>query len=69
MRVYSGRLHKTAFRERQAAVIRHDHVIEHADVDQLQRLAQPARDQLVRLAGLGDTGWMLGFIRECQHGA
>jgi hypothetical protein len=34
--------------KRQAVVIGDDQVIEHAGVYQLQRLAQPPRDQLVR---------------------
>ena len=60
-------LEKSRFRERQAAVVGDDHVIEHADVDQLQGFAQPARHQLVGLAGLGDAGGMLGFISRCHH--
>ena len=43
------------FRERQAAVVADDEVIQHADVDQRERIAQTARDELVCLAGLGDA--------------
>ena len=52
-------LQKSTFGKRQAAVVGHDHVIQNADVDQLQGFAQPARDQLVGLAGLGDSGRMV----------
>jgi len=31
-------------------------VIEHADVHQLQRLAQATRDELIGMAGFGDAG-------------
>jgi hypothetical protein len=53
------RLHQSVFGKRQAAVVGDDHVIEHADVDQLQGFAQPSRDQFVGLTGLGDAGWMI----------
>ena len=46
-----------------------DDVIEHADIDQRQRLAQPPGDEFVCLAWLCRTRWMLGFIRECQQGS
>ena len=45
--------------KRQATVIGDDHVIEHADVHQLQGFAQPARDQLVGVTGFGDAGRMV----------
>src|SRR5258707_7560989 len=48
-------LQKPALGEGQAAGVPDDAVIEHPDVHQRQRLAQPAGDELVRLAGLGNA--------------
>ena len=48
-------------------IIGDDQMVEHADVDQLQRFAEPLRDELVGLAGLGHTGWVLGCISACHH--
>jgi hypothetical protein len=56
-----------ALGERQAAVVGHDQMIEHADVDQLQCLAQAPRDEFIGVTGLGDAGRMLGFVSECNH--
>jgi hypothetical protein len=60
-------LNQTALGKRLATVISHDRVIQKADVDRLQGLAQPARDQLVGLTGLGDSGRMLGCISGCHR--
>jgi hypothetical protein len=60
-------LNQAVLGKRQTAVVGDDHVIEHADHDQLQGFAPPARDQLVRLAGLGDAGRVLGCISECHR--
>jgi hypothetical protein len=58
---------QSMLRKRQTAVVGNDHVIEHADVDQLQGFAQPARDQLIGLARFGDAGRMLGCISGCHR--
>lgn len=57
---------QSAFRERQAVVVADDQVVEHADVHQRQRVAQPPRDQFIRLAGLGNSRRMV--VREDQRG-
>ena len=48
-------LKKSPFRERQTAVVADDQMIEHADVDQRERIAQSARDEFVGLTGLSDA--------------
>lgn len=51
-----GALQQPAFRERQAGAVAHDKVVKYPDVQQRERIAQAAGDQLVRLARLGDAG-------------
>lgn len=46
----------------QAAIVAHDAMIEHADIDQCQRLTQPARDELIGLTGFGHPRRMI--VRE-----
>ena len=41
-------------------------MIEHPNFDQRERLSQPAGDRLVRLARLGDTGWMIVTEHNCR---
>src|ERR1700751_1841363 len=52
--------------EREAHAIADDKVIEHADVDQRQRLFQPSRDELVRLARLEHARGVV--VREDHRG-
>ena len=54
--------------EAQYGRTREHQVIEEPHVHGRQRVAQAGGDQLIRRALILDTGWMLGFIRECQHG-
>src|SRR5580698_7722215 len=61
-----SRLDQSPLCKREAAVVGHDEVIEHTDVDQLQRLAQAARDELIGMAGLGDSGGVV--VREDDGG-
>jgi hypothetical protein len=60
---------KSTFRQRHAGAVADDDVIQQAYVHQAESFLDPLSDQFVGLAGLGDSGRMLGFIRECQHGS
>jgi hypothetical protein len=53
--------------EREAHPLADDEVIEHADVDQRQRLLQAPRDELVRLARLEHARGVLGCISGCNR--
>jgi hypothetical protein len=48
-------LNQAFFRERNAAAVADDEVIQQADLDQGESVAQARRDDLVRLAGLRDA--------------
>lgn len=58
---------KSTFCERHADAVTHDEMIEHANVDECERILEPARDELVGVAGFRDSAWMLGFISRCHH--
>ncbi len=52
---YLGLLHHTPLRKRQASRPRHNEVIQHAHIHQRQCLFQCIGQQVVGLAGFGDT--------------
>jgi hypothetical protein len=58
---------ESRFCERHADAVTDDEVIEHANVDERERILEPARDELVGVARLRDSAWMLGFISRCHH--
>ena len=47
-------------------VVAHDQVIEHADIDERERVSQPASDEFVGLRGFGDARWVI--VREDERG-
>ena len=48
-----------ALREADHLLITHDDVVEHADVDEAERIAQAVREPLVGVAWLGDSRRMI----------
>jgi hypothetical protein len=60
---HEPRLQQAQFRERHAVGGGHDDVVQHLHVDQLQRVLQLARQDLIGPARLHDAGRVLGCIR------
>ena len=46
---------------------RDNQMIEHPNIDQRQRLTQPARDEFIGLTGFGHSRRVLGFISGCHR--
>ena len=53
--------------ERETLAVADDEVIEHAHVDEAERLPETPRDDFIRLARLEDPGWVLGCVSGCNH--